>query len=63
VVAVLLEVVQGEGGINVLPSEFPDELRKICDANGWLLMLDEVQTGMGAPDLVRFSASRCDAET
>jgi len=47
VVAVLLEVVQGEGGINVLPSEFLIELRKICDANGWLLMLDEVQTGIG----------------
>jgi len=47
VVAVLLEVVQGEGGINVLPSEYLVELRKICDANGWLLMLDEVQTGIG----------------
>jgi acetylornithine aminotransferase len=47
VVAVLLEVVQGEGGINVLPSEFLVELRQICDAHGWLLMLDEVQTGIG----------------
>ncbi len=47
VVAVLVEVVQGEGGINVLPSEFLVELRKICNANGWLLMLDEVQTGIG----------------
>jgi len=47
VVAVLLEVVQGEGGINVLPSEFLAELRQICDAHGWLLMLDEVQTGIG----------------
>jgi len=47
VVAVLLEVVQGEGGINVLPSEYLAELRKICDAHGWLLMLDEVQTGIG----------------
>jgi acetylornithine/N-succinyldiaminopimelate aminotransferase len=47
VVAVLVEVVQGEGGINVLSSEFLVELRKICDANGWLLMLDEVQTGIG----------------
>lgn len=47
VVAVLLEVVQGEGGINVLPFEFLVELRKICDVNGWLLMLDEVQTGIG----------------
>jgi len=47
VVAVLLEVVQGEGGINVLPSEYLAELRQICDAHGWLLMLDEVQTGIG----------------
>ena len=47
VVAVLVEVVQGEGGINVLGSAFLVELRKICDAHGWLLMLDEVQTGIG----------------
>ena len=47
VVAVLLEVVQGEGGINVLPSEYLAGLRQICDAHGWLLMLDEVQTGVG----------------
>ncbi|MHB1075533.1 acetylornithine transaminase [Thiobacillus sp.] len=47
VVAVLIETVQGEGGINVLPSEYLAELRKICDAHGWLLMLDEVQTGIG----------------
>ncbi|MDP2266990.1 MAG: acetylornithine transaminase [Thiobacillus sp.] len=47
VVAVLVEVVQGEGGINVLPSAFLVELRQICDAHGWLLMLDEVQTGIG----------------
>ena len=46
VVAVLVEVVQGEGGINVLPSEYLVELRQICDAHGWLLMLDEVQTGI-----------------
>jgi acetylornithine aminotransferase len=47
VVAVLVEVVQGEGGINVLAAEFLAELRQICDAHGWLLMLDEVQTGIG----------------
>ena len=47
VVAVLVEVVQGEGGINVLPAEFLVELRQVCDAHGWLLMLDEVQTGIG----------------
>ncbi len=47
VVAVLIEVVQGEGGINVLPTEYLVALRQICDAQGWLLMLDEVQTGIG----------------
>ena len=47
VVAVLVEVVQGEGGINVLASEYLAQLRKICDDHGWLLMLDEVQTGIG----------------
>ena len=47
VVAVLVEVVQGEGGINMMPPEILAELRQICDAHGWLLMLDEVQTGIG----------------
>ncbi len=47
VVAVLVEVVQGEGGINVLASDFLAQLRQICDTHGWLLMLDEVQTGIG----------------
>ena len=47
VVAVLVEVVQGEGGINLMAPDFLAELRSICDAHGWLLMLDEVQTGIG----------------
>jgi acetylornithine aminotransferase len=47
VVAVLAEVVQGEGGINLMAPDFLAELREICDAHGWLLMLDEVQTGIG----------------
>jgi len=47
VVAVLVEVVQGEGGINLLAPDYLAELRTICDAQGWLLMLDEVQTGIG----------------
>ena len=46
VVAVLAEVVQGEGGINMMAPDFLAELRAICDAHGWLLMLDEVQTGI-----------------
>ena len=47
VVAVLVEVVQGEGGINLLAPDFLSQLRQICDTHGWLLMLDEVQTGIG----------------
>ena len=45
--AVLIEPVQGEGGVNVAPAEFLRELRALCDANGILLVLDEVQCGMG----------------
>jgi acetylornithine aminotransferase len=47
VVAVLVEPIQGEGGIQVPDAAFLSKLRGICDAQGWLLMLDEVQTGVG----------------
>ena len=47
VVAVFLEVIQGEGGIRPATVEYLREVRRICDARGWLLMLDEVQCGMG----------------
>ncbi len=47
VCAVLLEPVQGEGGINQLPEGDLAQLRELCDQRGWLLMLDEVQTGNG----------------
>ncbi len=47
VVAVLFEPVQGEGGVNVCHEGFLQGLRRICDAQGWLLMLDEVQCGIG----------------
>ncbi|MDH4293278.1 MAG: acetylornithine transaminase, partial [Betaproteobacteria bacterium] len=47
VVAVLVELVQGEGGVNICHDGYLRGLREICDANGWLLMLDEVQTGIG----------------
>ncbi|HWU84777.1 MAG TPA: aspartate aminotransferase family protein [Rhodocyclaceae bacterium] len=47
VVAVLFEVIQGEGGINICHNEFLQGLRKLCDDKGWLLMLDEVQSGVG----------------
>jgi acetylornithine aminotransferase len=47
VVAVLVEPVQGEGGIAVPAADYLRRLRQICDDQGWLLMLDEVQTGNG----------------
>ena len=47
VVAVFLEVIQGEGGINPSRVEYLRDLRKLCDEKNWLLMLDEVQCGMG----------------
>jgi acetylornithine aminotransferase len=47
VVAVLVEPVQGVGGVNVPDDGYLARLREMCDRHGWLLMLDEVQTGMG----------------
>lgn len=47
VVAVMVEPIQGESGINVPDADYLNRLRKICDNNDWLLMLDEIQTGMG----------------
>lgn len=46
VVAILVEPVQGEGGIVVPDNDYLVNLRKVCDANNWLLMFDEIQTGM-----------------
>mgnify|MGYP000439300687 CR=1 FL=1 len=46
IVAVLFEPVQGEGGINIPDANFLTQLREICDQNDWLMMLDEIQTGM-----------------
>ncbi|MBI4236414.1 MAG: acetylornithine transaminase [Chloroflexi bacterium] len=46
-VAVLLEPVQGEGGVNVSSPNYLRQVREWCDAQGLLLMLDEVQTGIG----------------
>ncbi|MCE5314919.1 MAG: aminotransferase class III-fold pyridoxal phosphate-dependent enzyme [Armatimonadota bacterium] len=45
--AVILEVVQGEAGVNVAPDDYFPKVREICDANGTLLILDEVRTGFG----------------
>ena len=47
VVAVFLETIQGEGGVNPARWEYLQGLRQLCDANDWLLMLDEVQCGIG----------------
>jgi acetylornithine aminotransferase len=45
--AVWLEVLQGEGGINVADRAYVRALREMCDQRGWLLMIDEVQSGIG----------------
>ena len=47
VVAVLLEPIQGEGGIIMPDDDYLRAVRALCDEYGWLLMLDEIQTGMG----------------
>ena len=47
VVAVLVEPYQGEGGVNVPQADYLERLREACDRHGWLLMLDEVQSGIG----------------
>jgi acetylornithine/N-succinyldiaminopimelate aminotransferase len=47
VVAVLLEPLQGEGGIHIANGEFMRGVRRVCDERGWLFMVDEVQCGIG----------------
>lgn len=47
IVAVLVEPIQGEGGINIPGDTFLPSLRRLCDQNNWLLMLDEIQSGNG----------------
>ncbi len=47
VVAVFFEAIQGEGGINAMHLDYLREARKLCDERDWLLMIDEVQCGMG----------------
>jgi acetylornithine/N-succinyldiaminopimelate aminotransferase len=47
IVAVFLEVIQGEGGINGATVDYLRAVRRVCDERGWLLMLDEVQCGIG----------------
>ncbi len=47
VCAVMVEPIQGEGGINVATAEYLEAIRRLCDENGALMILDEVQTGIG----------------
>jgi len=47
IAAILVEPVQGEGGINVPADDYLARLRALCDAHGWLLICDEIQSGMG----------------
>ncbi len=47
VAAVMIEPIQGEGGINVATAEYMQAIRRLCDQNGAVMILDEVQTGIG----------------
>ena len=47
VVAVFFEAIQGEGGVNPMHTDYLRDVRKLCDERDWLLMIDEVQCGMG----------------
>ena len=47
VVAVFFETIQGEGGINPMRAEYLRQVRQLCDERDWLMMIDEVQCGMG----------------
>ena len=47
ITAVFFETIQGEGGVNPMRIEYLQQVRKLCDENEWLLMIDEVQCGMG----------------
>jgi acetylornithine aminotransferase len=47
VVAVFFETIQGEGGINPMRAEYLQQVRRLCDERDWLMMIDEVQCGMG----------------
>jgi acetylornithine/N-succinyldiaminopimelate aminotransferase len=47
VVAVMFETIQGEGGIHPMRLEYLQQVRALCDANDWLMLIDEIQTGIG----------------
>jgi acetylornithine/N-succinyldiaminopimelate aminotransferase len=56
--AILIEPIMGEGGVRVVPPEFLRALRRLCDENGLLFVLDEVQTGVGRTGEL-FAHQRC----
>ncbi len=47
IVAVMVEPIQGEGGVNIPANDYLGDIRKLCDQHDWLMILDEIQTGMG----------------
>jgi acetylornithine aminotransferase len=47
IAAILVEPIQGEGGVVIPAPDYLNNIRRICDKNNWLMMLDEIQTGMG----------------
>ena len=47
IVAVMVEPIQGEGGVHIPDSDYLSGVRSLCDEYGWLMILDEIQTGMG----------------
>ncbi|WP_370679278.1 aspartate aminotransferase family protein [Comamonas sp. GB3 AK4-5] len=47
IVAVMMEPIQGEGGLHPMRADYLKDVRALCDANEWLMVLDEVQTGIG----------------
>jgi acetylornithine/N-succinyldiaminopimelate aminotransferase len=66
IAAILVEPIQGEGGINIPGTDYLVRLRALCDTHGWLLMLDEIQTGMartGLPFAHQHSGIRPDVMT
>ncbi|QIL72183.1 aspartate aminotransferase family protein [Diaphorobacter sp. HDW4B] len=47
IVAVMMEPIQGEGGLHPMRAEYMKQVRALCDANEWLMIVDEIQAGMG----------------
>ncbi len=47
IIAIMLEPVQGDGGIQIASKEYLQQIRSLCDTHDWLMILDEVQTGVG----------------